>query len=167
MDFDFREPDRFTTGTVGEPGQRIFYIQVVEGDHLATFRLEKQQVDALADSMADLLIDVADVATQPDEMTLALPIVTEWVVGAMGVAYDESTDRVLIAVQEAPADDDADDPTDGLADEEPEGARILLTRPQAAAFVKHAREVISAGRPPCPFCGGSEDPDRHICPRMN
>jgi hypothetical protein len=27
--------------------------------------------------------------------------------------------------------------------------------------------VVSAGRPPCPFCGLPVDADGHLCPRMN
>ena len=39
--FDLPEPDRFTTGTVGPPGQRVFFIQASEGGHVVTLRIEK------------------------------------------------------------------------------------------------------------------------------
>ena len=44
----FDEPTVFPVGTVGPPGQRVFYLQVGHGGSVATFKLEKQQVAALA-----------------------------------------------------------------------------------------------------------------------
>ena len=43
-----------------------------------------------------------------------------------------------------------------------------LLRPDAAAsFVRRARTLVAAGRPPCPFCLQPLDPDGHVCPRAN
>jgi uncharacterized repeat protein (TIGR03847 family) len=50
--FDFERPDRFTTGTVGEPGQRVFYLQARQGRQLVTLKTEKEQVRALAEHLA-------------------------------------------------------------------------------------------------------------------
>ena len=58
VSFDFREPDRFTAGTVGEPGRRVFYLQAAEGPAVASLRLEKQQVTALADYLERVLADL-------------------------------------------------------------------------------------------------------------
>ena len=54
-------------------------------------------------------------------------------------------------------------------DEEREAAtaRFLLDPEQAVSFVEGARDVIAAGRPPCPICGRSINPEGHICPRSN
>jgi uncharacterized repeat protein (TIGR03847 family) len=170
---DFRAPDRFTAGTVGEPGQRIFYLQVTEGDRTATFRLEKQQVAALADSIADLLVDLAEPTDEPADVGLVEPVVPEWVVGALGVGYDDVDDRILIAAQEFQPVDDPEAAeevgVDALLEPDPDlgAARVVLTREQAAAFVHHARSLVEAGRPPCPFCGRPLDPAGHACPRMN
>ncbi len=46
--FDLPEPDRFTAGTVGPPGQRVFFLQASAEGHVVTLRLEKAQVAALA-----------------------------------------------------------------------------------------------------------------------
>jgi uncharacterized repeat protein (TIGR03847 family) len=43
----------------------------------------------------------------------------------------------------------------------------VLSPPQARSFVRRARALVSAGRPPCPFCGGPLDPTGHVCPRAN
>ena len=177
-DLQFHDPDRFTTGAIGPPGERVFFLQVGEGERLASLRLEKQQVAALADSLASILADGSltsplEPALQPLE--LVGPVVPEWIVGAIGVAYDETSDRILIAVEEIPSDDldDTDEEEDilfGPGDDEREGAatvRFLVTRAQATAFVDHARDVVAAGRPPCPWCGAPLDPEGHACPRMN
>lgn len=162
---DFRDPDRFTTGTVGDPGARVFYLQAVEDSRVTTLRLEKQQVQALADSLAGILADLAEPdEPRPSQLDLVEPVEAEWVVGAMGVAYDEPADRILIAAQELDPDADEDDEEDA---ENLATARFFLTRSQALAFVDHARDVVAAGRPTCRFCGQPRDPATHVCPRMN
>jgi uncharacterized repeat protein (TIGR03847 family) len=172
-DHDFRSPDRFTAGAIGPPGQRVFYLQVSEGDRTAAFRLEKQQVAALAESMADLLVDLAEPDETGADLDLIEPVVAEWVVGALGVGYDDVDDRILVAAQEFQPVDDPDTAeevgVDALLEPDPEigAARVVLTREQAAAFVHHARSVVESGRPPCPFCGRPIDPTGHACPRMN
>ena len=39
----FRKPDRFIAGTVGEPGERTFYLQASEDVRTVSVQLEKQQ----------------------------------------------------------------------------------------------------------------------------
>ena len=51
-------PERFTVGTVGEPGQRTFFIQAAYNGELVTLKCEKQQVGALAEHLAGLLADL-------------------------------------------------------------------------------------------------------------
>ena len=48
-----------------------------------------------------------------------------------------------------------------------QSVRVVLSPPQARSFVRRARALVSAGRPPCPFCGGPLDPAGHVCPRAN
>ena len=177
-DLEFDRVDRFTTGTVGPPGRRAFFIQAVEGARVVTLKMEKQQVTALADSLDGMLSDLptTDTGAQID-LDLVEPIVAEWVVGAMGVAYDEDRDEILLVAEQV-VDAEAEsldappfdgEPSDALepADGSPESVRFRVSRPQAAAFVGHARDVVAAGRPPCIFCGQPRDPDGHRCPRMN
>ena len=42
-------------GTVGPPGQRTFFLQAREGARLVSVALEKQQVEALAERIDELL----------------------------------------------------------------------------------------------------------------
>ena len=165
--FDLPDPDRFTAGTVGPPGQRVFYLQAGEGAQVVSLRLEKAQVAALAEYLASVLADLPtpDVASLPGELELAEPVVAEWVVGQIGVVFDEDRDRMLVQAEE-------------LVEEEAEGdvepvevekgiARVALTRAQVAAFVGRAAELVAAGRPPCPLCGRPMDPAGHACIKTN
>ncbi len=164
---EFRNPDLFTTGTTGPPGHRVFFLQVAEEGRVMSLRLEKQQVAALADSLEGMLDDVGepDGASSRD-LDLLEPPAAEWTVGVLGVAYDPSADRILVAAQELEPDRTEEAPRDS----EPgdlAATRVLLTRAQAAGFVHRARTVVEAGRPTCLFCGLPRDPEGHACPRMN
>lgn len=55
----FRRPDRFVAGTVGEPGDRAFYLQAIESSRTISVLLEKQQVSVLAERITALLGEVS------------------------------------------------------------------------------------------------------------
>jgi uncharacterized repeat protein (TIGR03847 family) len=159
--FDLPEPDRFTAGTVGPPGQRVFYLQAGAEGHVVTLRLEKAQVAALAEYLASVLADLAtpDPASLPGELDLVEPVVAEWVVGQIGVVFDEDRDRMVVQAEEL-LEEEADDTDRGVA-------RFALTRAQVAAFVVRAAELVAAGRPPCELCGRPRDPEGHMCIKTN
>ena len=168
--FDLPSPDVFTAGTVGPPGSRVFYLQVREDHLVVTLKCEKQQVAALADYFDGLLEDLepAPYSVATGDLTLTEPAVEIWTVGAIGVAYDEPDDRIVVVLEElTDAEVDPDQPEGD--DLEPSGAsvKVRLSRAQVAAFVRHSRELVASGRPPCRFCGLPVDPDGHPCPRMN
>jgi uncharacterized repeat protein (TIGR03847 family) len=157
------DPDHFAPGAIGPPGGRVFYLQVAEGDRLATFRLEKQQVAAMAEYLAGILEDLpAFTWPDVDGFELREPVVTEWVVGTIAVAYEEAADRILVVVEEL-----VDPEDEARADEAPATARFRVTRPQVALFIGRAATLILGGRPPCPLCGRPVDPEGHVCPRSN
>lgn len=161
--FELPYPDRFTAGTVGEPGRRMFFLQAEGDGHLVTLKCEKQQVGALAEYLAGLLADLplpADEEVDATTVDFVEPPGVEWIVGRMGVAWDQGDDRLILQCEELLVDDEE-------ADEAPATARFRLTRAQVAAFVEVARELVSAGRPPCYLCGGPMDPAGHACPRLN
>jgi uncharacterized repeat protein (TIGR03847 family) len=101
---------------------------------------------------------------------LTEPAVEIWTVGAIGVAYDEPSDRIVVVLEELTDADPETDPDEPVDDDElGDGAsvKVRLSRAQVAAFVRHSRELVASGRPPCRFCGLPVDPDGHPCPRMN
>lgn len=155
--FDIPEVDHLTAGAVGPPGQRVFYLQARSGPQVVSLRLEKTQVAALVAYLAGMLADMPPPADVPTTgMELIEPVVAEWVVGSLGVTYDEEADRVVIMADE-------------LVEEGAEGARarITATREQVAALSVHGAEAVAAGRPPCPLCGQPLDAEGHTCPRLN
>jgi uncharacterized repeat protein (TIGR03847 family) len=172
----FRQPDRFIAGTVGEPGERAFYLQAVEDARTVSVLLEKQQVAVLAERLGALLDEVhrrfgADVPAPVDEQIdvepLAVPLEEEFRVGTMGLGWDAESKSVvveLLAVTEEEVDESVvlDDTEEG-----PDAVRVFLTPVQARAFATRAERVVTAGRKPCPLCAEPLDADGHICPRQN
>lgn len=156
--YDLPDPDAFTTGTVGPPGQRVFFLQARVGDLVLTLRCEKQQVAALADYFAGLLDDLepAPYGVATSDLALAEPIEEIWTVGPIGVAYDEPADRIVVVLEQLVEEDEAG-----------ESVKVGLNRAQVSAFVHHAQALVASGRPPCRFCGLPIDPESHACPKMN
>ena len=157
--FEFLSPDHFTAGAVGQPGQRVFYVQSREKGQLVTLKSEKEQVRALAEYLGSLLnrLPGGGVAT-PGNLALIEPIDAAWAVASIAVGYDEARDRILVVANELLEEEESADPA---------SARVLITRAQAAAFVKQADALMKASRQICPWCSQPKDPGGHICTRSN
>lgn len=172
----FRTPDRFVAGTVGQPGNRTFYLQAVHDDRVISVVLEKQQVAVLAERIDALLVEVnrrfgTPVPPQPTEIEdlspLISPVDAEFRVGTMGLGWDSEAQTVvveLLAVSDTEFDASVvlDDTEDG-----PDAVRVFLTPESARQFATRSNRVISAGRPPCPLCDEPLDPAGHVCIRTN
>ncbi len=172
--FVFDRPSRFIAGTVGEPGDRTFFLQATDGTRVVSVALEKQQVAVLADRLEQLLDEVVastGAVAEPsgtDTGALELPIDEEFRVSAMGLAWDHE-DGVVVIEAQAPVED-AETAEQTLledSDEGPDALRVRIVPSDARAFVERARRVISAGRPPCPLCGQPLNSSGHVCPRQN
>ena len=174
--FDFDEPDHFTAGTIGEPGHRVFFLQAAQHGSVATLRLEKQQVAALAEYLAGILADLPDAEAEP---TAARPDRA----GHRGVGGRRAGRGLRGGDRSHPArgrgavevdvdDEDDDDPSptarpDADDDDDTATARFRLSRDQVSAFIRRAAELVVSGRPICPLCGRPIDPEGHACPRLN
>jgi len=187
--FELDNPDHFTAGAVGEPGQRVFYMQARQSGQLLTLKCEKEQVRALGEYLATLLAGLPEAGSAaPSEATLLQPVEPAWAVRSIAAGYDTDSDRVVVEAHELV--DEADDASaegeatpeseaiaeaeakaaeEGEAAAEDEGARarFLITRAQAAAFVERVQELMEAGRPECVLCALPIDPAGHVCPRSN
>ncbi|MDQ1716269.1 MAG: hypothetical protein QOE89_222 [Pseudonocardiales bacterium] len=173
--FFFDQPRRFVVGTVGQPGERVFFLQAADGARVVSVALEKAQVTVLTERMEQLL---AEVATQsglplPDEVTpdtepLDNPVDEEFRVAAMGLAYDADSGLIVIEAQaEADSAETAEATLLEDTDEGPDALRVRLAHQAAFEFIERARRVVAAGRPPCPLCHQPLDADGHVCPRHN
>jgi uncharacterized repeat protein (TIGR03847 family) len=156
-ELDLSSPDRFTVGAVGPVGSRLFLLQCRQGGTVLTVKVEKQQVAVLASYLARLIKELGRPGHLPEDLSFDDTEEPDWVVGTIGVSYDEDLDRLVVVVEELTEDEEL----------EGEVARIALTREQAAAFAIMATQVVEAGRPPCPLCGYPLDPAGHDCPRTN
>jgi uncharacterized repeat protein (TIGR03847 family) len=177
--FDLETPDHFTTGAVGPAGQRVFYLQAREGRVLVTLKAEKEQVNALSEYLAGLLNRLTESReSTPEDLGLLEPIDPAWVVGSIGVGYEQDRGRIVIVANERVEEDDEEDAEGereereeeertAASGEEPASARFHVTRAQAAGFVERARALMKAGRPICPMCSQPKDPSGHVCPRSN
>jgi len=176
----FRSPDRFLAGTIGQPGEREFFLQVADGRRILSVACEKQQVAVLADRLGSLITEVAkrfDVAaaalgTGPtagdgDDLTLATPVDAEFRVGTMGLAWDGDESQVIVELLALTEEEVGEDIVLEDREDGPDALRVFLTLAEARDFARRAELVVSAGRPPCPLCANPLDPEGHICPRLN
>lgn len=178
--FVYDPPERFVAGTVGEPGSRSFFLQARSGRRVTSVGLEKEQVALLAERLEELLDEIvrrtggspAVPAAVPvdlaDNEPLEQPILEEFRVGSLALAWDEPHGRIVI---EAGAITEDENPAEPLSDDQtaeaPDALRVRLTGGQARAFAARAQAVVSAGRPPCPLCDLPLEPEGHVCPRQN
>lgn len=166
--FIFDAPDRFVPGTVGEPGNRTFFLQVRKGDAVVSVSLEKAQVAVLADRLNALLEGVGEPAAAPagprDDRPLDEPLSDLFRVGPMAIAWDPGTERIVIEAQPMSEDGDyveaADDDEAG-----PDLIRVRVEPPAVREFVRRAEALVTAGRPTCPFCGEVLEATGHFCTR--
>lgn len=164
MSFLFESVERFVAGTVGQPGERAFFIQARDGNRLVTVAIEKLQVAALAERLEIVINDfrkndssIRLLTTETDDAPLELPIESEFEVGSISISWDELKKMMSIELLEITTDEI----------ETPNVLMVHLSISMCSAFIKRSKALIGAGRLPCPFCGLPIDPQSHLCPRAN
>lgn len=168
MLLEFPYPDRCVVGTVGEPGRRLFVLQVSQGNDLASIAVEKQQVAVLARRIITILEQLEDLghvmvsgARVVDRGPLDVPLEILFRAGAIGLAWDGTKGAIQLELFSSDL---------GAEQGEQEQDRILqiwLPPRKAHQFAQRAEEVVAAGRPACPLCGQALEAGGHICPRSN
>jgi uncharacterized repeat protein (TIGR03847 family) len=165
MRYVYEDPDRFIAGTVGEPGERAFFIQAKSSGRITSVALEKAQVQAIAARLevmvaqvrkSDSLIPV--IKSPIDDAPLDSPIDAEFQVGAISLAWNEKTQRICLELYELENEEE---------DSEGEILEVNISLGIALLFVSRSKAVVNAGRLPCPFCSIPIDPRGHLCPRAN
>ena len=130
--FYFDPPDRFVTGTVGEPGQRTFFLQARKASQVVSVVLEKVQVQVLAERLYQLLdeleergvTDVAAEAPATDTGPLDEPLVEAFRATTLTLGWDADAGLVLVEARAEPLEielesvDDDDDDDDAADDDE-------------------------------------------------
>src|SRR5256884_9854087 len=104
--YAFEPPERFVAGTVGPPGERVFYLQARGGGRLVSVALEKVQVALLAEKLDELLgeahrrFGVALPEAEPDSSDnepLDSPVDEEFRGGTPRPAFDVDNRPVVLA----------------------------------------------------------------------
>ena len=157
-----------TTGFIGQPGRRVFYLQAHGTTEVVTVIVEKQQVEALATGIEQFLTELdekfpdlpeASADYVPSAMQLKVPVDPAFRVGQLGLGYDQDRDLLVLVAQEIVAE--------GRDPEEANSARFFATRSQMRALGAYGLELVKQGRPTCGNCGQPMDPEGHFCPRSN
>ena len=165
MIFSFYNPQRFVAGTVGQPGERAFFLQATQDSTVVAIGLEKTQLQAMVSRLEMILSEIRKSTplapfekTQTDDKPLESPIDSQFVVGAISLAWDSELERICVELYELQDDEESND-----------GDKLVahLSLGVAAAFCIRSQSVINAGRLPCPFCSIPIDPRGHLCPRAN
>lgn len=184
---DFENVDRFVIGTVGEPGERAFYLQAKDGSRLVSIAIEKAQASALVERLQILLKEIRkngnpgfdqSNSTERDDKPLEMPIIEDFRAGVMAITWLNQEAKVMIETQAISeqltidSDDDQDEDSDPklIPDDELDGPdllRVRLSIPQIKEFILRTSAVVGAGRQPCTFCGLPIDTSGHLCPRAN
>ena len=152
-------------GTIGEPGERAFFIQARNKGRVISVALEKAQVQAIANRLELIVAEVkksnpliAIESFPQDDAPLETPVDEEFQVGAISLVWNELDQILSFELYELEDDEH---------DEEGQVLEINFSLGMAIAFAQRSKALINAGRLPCPFCGIPIDPRGHLCPRAN
>jgi uncharacterized repeat protein (TIGR03847 family) len=169
IEMDVNPVVHITTDAIGQPGQRVFYIQALTADNTVTVIVEKVQIQTLALGVEDFLSEVAQrypdlAAVTPDydetRMHIQPPVDPLFRVGELGLAYDADQDMAVLVVREiVNAESQTQDDVSVI--------RFWCTRAQLLALGRWGLEVSGRGRPVCPLCGQPIEPAGHFCPKRN
>jgi uncharacterized repeat protein (TIGR03847 family) len=107
--FVFDPPDRFVAGTLGQPGQRTFFLQARRAGQVVSVVLEKVQVAVLAERLGVLLDELETRGISPDTTDapsdsgpLEEPVNEAFRATTLTLGWDGAAERVLV---EAKAED--------------------------------------------------------------
>lgn len=159
---------RITTDAIGQPGQRVFYIQATDAQQTVTLLAEKVQIQSLAVGVEQFMAELAqkypelieaDTDYVDDEMRIHPPVDPLFRVGEMGLGYDADRDMMVLIAREILLE--------GQPEDDAAMARFWCTRSQLRRMCHWGVEVASRGRPICPQCGEPMDPAGHFCPKKN
>jgi uncharacterized repeat protein (TIGR03847 family) len=161
----FTNPERCVAGTIGQPGERAFFIQAREKGRVVSVAIEKAQVQAIANRLELIITEVRKsnplipVVTLPvDDDPLDTPVDEEFQVGAISLAWNDLEQLITFELYEL---EDDEQEADGQVLE------INFSLGMAIAFAQRSKALVNAGRLPCPFCAIPIDPRGHLCPRAN
>ncbi len=169
-EIDLNPVQHITSDAIGQPGQRVFYIQGWRETDIqpVTVVIEKVQLQTLAAGLEQMLTEIArqnpalvesSAEYDADKMHITPPVDPVFRAGEMGLGYDADQDLIVILAREILVEDA--DP------EEASVVRFWCSRQQARCLAAWSTEVVNRGRLICPQCGQPMEPEGHFCPKKN
>lgn len=168
FEIDVDPCDHITADAIGQPGQRVFYLQAYQEQRTITIIIEKAQLQSLAIGIEQFLAQISQQNPHLEEaeseyveqmMRINPPVDPLFRAGEIGLGYDKERDRVVVFTKEL------------LTEEtDPESAaqvRFWATRSQLRKLARWGADVVSRGRPICPQCGQPMEAEGHFCPKKN
>lgn len=167
-EIDLRPVTHITTDAIGQPGKRIFYIQGWQNEKTISLIVEKLQIQTMAVGVEQFLAEIqqkyphlpdASAEFVEEKMHIHPPVDPLFRVGEIGLGFEVESDLAVLVAKEAIAEGEDTDQA-GVV-------RYWCTRSQIRAMCHWGIEMASRGRPVCPQCGQSIDPEGHFCPKKN
>ncbi len=169
FEMDVDPCEHITADAIGQPGQRVFYLQGWQKDQPpVSVLIEKTQLHSMSIGVEQFLAEIsrqtpslqeASADFIEDQMHIHPPVDPHFRVGEVGLGYDKVRDVVVLFVKELLTEEE--DPDDAAV------VRYWVTRSQVRKLARWGVEVITRGRPFCPQCGQPMDPEGHFCPKKN
>lgn len=181
--YDLKKVNHLTAGAVGQPGERVFYLQAQKHSDLVSVIAEKEQIRALCVHIDNIIdeLDRRGIARpaeseepSPAELNLRGPLNSLFRIGQLSMAYDPANDLLVLEIGEF-VSDEPDEEADPLfqREEQPEAqqpriVRVSATRAQMRGMSRHVMDIIvTGGRPICPQCLQPMDAEGHLCVKKN
>jgi len=170
INIDLKPVTHMTVDAIGQPGERVFYLQGKNADQVITLLVEKFQIQTLALAIENLMTelkskmpDLLDASPDydEDEMTLSPPLEPLFRVGELSLGYDPEQDFMVLIAKEIPIDltENEEEPINEV--------RFWCTRSQLWALGRWGIELASRGRPVWPSTGEPILPPGEFSPKNN
>lgn len=170
INIDLKPVSHVTVDAIGQPGERVFYLQGKNADQVVTLLVEKFQIQTLALAIENLMSelrskmpDLLDASPDydEDEMTLEFPLEPLFRVGELSLGYDPEQDFMVLIAKEIPLDltETEENPVSEV--------RFWCTRSQLWALSRWGIELASRGRPVWPSTGEPILPPGEFSPKNN
>ena len=185
--YDLRRVSHITAAAVGQPGERVFYLQAQKHSDLVSLVAEKEYIRALAQRIDTIMEELEkrgvarpDPSEEPTpaELLLRGPLNPLFRIGQLSLAYAPDGDLMVLEAEELLIADDDDEEVDPILRQnppeetetprQPRMVRFSATRAQMQGLSRNAMEIITTGgRAICPQCLQPMEPSGHMCVKKN
>jgi uncharacterized repeat protein (TIGR03847 family) len=170
IEIDLNPVTHITVDAIGQPGERVFYLQGKSPTQVITLLVEKFQIQTLALAIENLMSELAEKAPElasaspnfeEEEMILDPPLDPMFRIGELSLGYDQEHDLLILIAKEV---------STALTETEDEAlseVRFWCTRSQLWAMGRWSIELASRGRPVWPSTGEPILPPGEFSPKNN